>query len=224
MRTGTPVNELSDFEIRRYSYERGTEKMQLGFPKQRLTPGWGLLCVSVLLNGGLIAEQSTGLEDGSSLWLHVRVEEAGTGEKVNVNIPLSVVDTMLPLMEKQHLSKGKAELHKNGLTVKDLREVWKTLRAQGDTVIVGVESSDADFRVFIENDDLIIESEENSKKQIHVNIPAQLVDGLLSGEGDELNLAAALRILQGLGSRDFVSVRDEKATVQVWIDERGASR
>ena len=76
---------------------------------------------------------------------------------------LAILDVLngYALVERQPLSKDKVELHKKGLTVMDLRQVLKTLRALGDMVIVGVGSSDADFRVFIGNDDLIIQSEEN---------------------------------------------------------------
>ena len=44
-------------------------------------------------------------------WLHVRVEEGGArGETVSVNVPLSVVESMLPLIHIEELEGGKLNL------------------------------------------------------------------------------------------------------------------
>ena len=42
-------------------------------------------------------------------WLHVHVEEAG-GETVNVNIPLSIVESMLPHIAVDELQNGKLQI------------------------------------------------------------------------------------------------------------------
>ncbi|MDA2925751.1 hypothetical protein MYX78_00720 [Acidobacteria bacterium AH-259-G07] len=152
-------------------------------------------------------------------WLHVRVEEAGKGEKVKVNIPLAVVETVLPLVKEQHLAKGRVRLQEKGFTVSDLREVWRTLRAEGDMTLVELESSDADVRVFIEGDYLRVESAETSEKKIHISVPTPVVDALLSGEGEEIDILAALQVLQQMGGQEIVSVQDDDTSVRVWIDE-----
>ena len=43
-------------------------------------------------------------------WLHLRVEEAETGETVKVNLPLSVVETLLPLVQEKPLTESRARL------------------------------------------------------------------------------------------------------------------
>ena len=47
----------------------------------------------------------------------------------------------------------------------------------------------------------------------------EVVDALFSGEGDELNVKAAISQLQKRRG-DIVRVNDETSTVRVWIDEK----
>jgi len=42
-------------------------------------------------------------------WLHVRVSESGDGEQVSVNIPLSVVQAILPAIETDDFRGGTAD-------------------------------------------------------------------------------------------------------------------
>jgi hypothetical protein len=51
-----------------------------------------------------------------------------------------------------------------------------------------------------------------------VEIPVDVVDALLSGPGDELDVRAALGQLQKRRG-DVVRVNDEHSTVRVWISE-----
>jgi hypothetical protein len=57
-----------------------------------------------------------------------------------------------------------------------------------------------------------------SREEVHVDVPVAVVDALLSGEGESLNVkagVAALRALRG----DIVRVNDKETSVRVWIDE-----
>lgn len=173
-----------------------------------------LLGLSILFSLTLVAWA------GSNQWLHIRVEKAGkSGENIKINVPLSLVETVLPMLEQKDFKGGKIRLPHQGMTVEDLREIWQSLRAQGDAEFVRVEKADQDLRVFIEGAYLYVKSSENSKKQVDVEIPVQVVDAMFSGQGDELNLAAAIRALQESGAREIISVKSEEESVRVWIDE-----
>jgi hypothetical protein len=50
-------------------------------------------------------------------------------------------------------------------------------------------------------------------------VPVALVDSLFAGEGEELNVKAALVELQKRRG-DIVRVNDSNAKVRVWIDEK----
>src|SRR5271156_43805 len=53
---------------------------------------------------------------------------------------------------------------------------------------------------------------------VEVKIPLSVVDALLSGKKDELDLVAGLRMLSSQGDTELVSVKDEENTVRIWID------
>ena len=45
-----------------------------------------------------------------------------------------------------------------------------------------------------------------------------MLDALLSGEGDELNIEAAIRALVEQGEGELVTVSGDDETVRVWVD------
>ncbi|MEZ5392694.1 MAG: hypothetical protein R2724_07385 [Bryobacterales bacterium] len=57
----------------------------------------------------------------------------------------------------------------------------------------------------------------DAPEQVRVDIPVDVVDALLSGEGEELNLRAAIQQLSGRRG-DIVNVTDARRCV--WIDAR----
>jgi hypothetical protein len=56
-------------------------------------------------------------------------------------------------------------------------------------------------------------------EQVRIEIPTSLVDALLSGEGDEANVQAAISELRKRRG-DIVRVQDDDSHVRVWIDEQ----
>jgi hypothetical protein len=54
---------------------------------------------------------------------------------------------------------------------------------------------------------------------VRVEIPVSLVDALLSGEGEEANIEAAIVELKKRRG-DIVRVQDDDSHVRVWIDEQ----
>ena len=58
-------------------------------------------------------------------------------------------------------------------------------------------------------------------EQVRIEIPVSLVDALLSGEGEEANIQAAIQELKKRRG-DIVRVQDDDSHVRVWIDEQNA--
>ena len=55
--------------------------------------------------------------------------------------------------------------------------------------------------------------------EVRVEVPVSLVDALLSGEGEQVNLQAAVgELMKRRG--DIVRVHDEDSNVRIWIDEQ----
>jgi hypothetical protein len=167
-------------------------------------------------------------------WLHVRVEEAKDATKVAVNLPLSVVEAVLKASPELIERHGKIHLgsehHGHGLKLADMRRVWKELAAVGDAELVTVESDDENVKVQKKGDlvQVFVEqkgrTDKDGKKQkgaeqVRVEIPVSLVDALLSGEGDEANIEAAVTELRKRRG-DIVRVQDDDSHVRVWIDDQ----
>ncbi len=59
---------------------------------------------------------------------------------------------------------------------------------------------------------------------VDVKVPQAVVEALLSGEGDEIDLAAAIRALAARGEGELVTVDNKDAKVRVWVDQLAEAR
>ena len=180
--------------------------------------------VSVLGPGmvALVASVGLGAESQASGWLHVRVEEAGKNSKVSVNLPLSVVEAALAAAPETIESHGRVHLGRGGhdMSLTDLRKVWRELKDAGDTDFVTVEEEHGENVKIARKGDLVeVHVTKGGKEEVTVQVPLSLVDVLLTGDGETLNLKAALAELQKRRG-DIVRVNDEHSNVRIWIDER----
>jgi hypothetical protein len=201
--------------------------------RKSLVAGFGL-ALGLLPAAGSMAQTS-------NAWLHIRVDEAEKASKVRVNLPMTVVEAALkaaPGIIEEH---GKVNLGAHhGMKLADLRNVWKQLAAVGDAEFVTVESEGDNVRVQRKGDLVLIEvdSKGAARKaeagkgtaeaqprgakrpgEVRVEVPVSLVDALLSGEGDEVNIQAAIAELQKRRG-DIVRVHDTDSNVRIWIDEQ----
>jgi hypothetical protein len=183
--------------------------------KTNATIGAGLMALA-LVPGGPVAAQSP------TPWLHVRVEEPGKGSRVHVNLPLNVVEVALKAAPDTIASEGRIHFGREGrgMKVADLRRMWTELKSVGDTDLVTVEEKDENVKVGRKGDLVVVRIERKGKEEVKVEVPVEVVDALLSGDGEELNLKAALEQLRKRRG-DIVRVNEESNTVRVWIDEQG---
>lgn len=163
------------------------------------------------------------LAQASTFWLHVRVQEKGKTESVKVNVPVSLIETVLPIIEDHQLEAGKIHLENQELTVQEIREIWQQVQSQGNYELASIDSDDSRVRVALEGNDLIVRSTEGSDTEVMVKVPKSVVDALLSGEGNQLNLMAAVGVLKTMGAQELVNITDDETFVRIWIDESSAS-
>ena len=85
---------------------------------------------------------------------------------------------------------------------------------------VTVEEDDESVRVWKETGYLKVHVIDggHSNEQVDVQIPLVVVDSLLSGDSDELNLEAAIRALVAEGEGELVTVSGDDEKVRVWVD------
>ena len=174
-----------------------------------------ILLVALVLGFGL-----SSLASAAGLWLHVRVEEAD-GAKVKVNVPASMVEKAIAMIPDEHMRHGRIHFDDewDHMTPAQLRELWQEIKDSPDMTFVTVEEDDESVRVWKEAGYLKVHViEEHRNEQVDVQVPLAVVDALLSGEGDELDIEGAIRALVDQGEGELVTVKGDDETVRVWVD------
>jgi hypothetical protein len=163
-----------------------------------------------------------------SAWLHIRVDEneggkAGKGSKVRVNVPLSVVEAVLESAPQKFVEKGRIKLdmgkNDHDLSLEEMRRVWKELKDAGDTDLVSVEDGDEHVTVARKGDLVQVRvTNDKDQEQVHVDVPVNLVDAMLAGDSESVDVKAVIRELRSRRG-DIVRVTDKNSAVRIWIDE-----
>ena len=160
-------------------------------------------------------------------WLHIRVEQAHNDESVSINVPLSLVASLLPLVETDEFRGGRIRIHdpwgEDGI---DLREVMEAVREAPDAEFITVRERDKTLRVSKENGYLIVrtdEAGEDDDEVVHIRLPLAVVDAMLARD-NEIDLMAGLEALADYDDGDLVMVRDGDEVVRIWIDSSETGR
>jgi hypothetical protein len=158
-------------------------------------------------------------------WLHVLVDETGgKGERMRVNVPLSMAEKVIPAIETRELHDGCVRLHGkfNGV---DLPALMEAVQSAQDGEFVSVRQPGSDVRVAKQNGFLLIKVRDKGRQgeQVDVKIPLAVASALVSGGKNELDIAAGIRALREYGSTELVAVRGRDERVRIWVDSRNAS-
>ena len=163
-------------------------------------------------------------------WLHVRVEESGPeGELVRINLPLSLAEKVLPAINHKQLRGGKVKVKEAKFEDVDLRAILDALRTAPENEFITIQSTKQNVRVAKAGGNLLVKVRETKGKEkpetenVEVSIPFPVVDALLSGGKDELDLLAAVRALGTVGDMTLVTVDDSKNKVRIWVDSQNTS-
>jgi hypothetical protein len=185
--------------------------------RKDLTP----IVTLALFAAGTLAGARAAAAQSSIPWVHIRVEETAHPSKVNVNLPLTVVEAALKAAPDTVVADGRLQLghHCHGLKVANLRQMWLELKKAGDTEFVSVEEKDETVKVARRGEIVEVRVLRNGSEEVHVEVPVSLVDAFFSGNGEEVDVKAAVRELAKRRG-DIVRVKDDDSTVHIWIDEK----
>lgn len=182
--------------------------------------------LSLLLVLGLALPTVAAAKDAP--WIHIEVLESGGDEaKVNINVPLSLVDVALDMAEDQmeidgdvQISNGMVRIHDSDVSVEDMRRMWRELREAGDAEFVTIEEKDESVKISRRGDFVFVNVVERHEggDTVDIKIPVAMVDVLLQGTGEELNLKGALAELQKMPAGDILTVDGSSERVRIWID------
>ena len=154
----------------------------------------------------------------SDRWIHVRVESWDGGpENVSINVPLDMVESMLPLIGTDEFHDGRIHLDDLDIDGIDLPAMLQALQDAPDAEFVTVQTEDQHVRVAKEDGYLKVVVEGRRSERVRVMMPMAVVEALVGRGGNELDVAAALHRLADFDG-DLVTVDSDEGTVRVWID------
>jgi hypothetical protein len=160
-------------------------------------------------------------------WLHVRVISTNSkGETVRVNVPLEMAEKVLPAIDHDRLHNGKVRIGCMDCDGVDVRTLFEAVRTAKDGEYVTVQSNGADVSVMKKDGQMLVHVHDKNKSKdsrIEVKVPMKVVEALLSGSKDELDIVAGLHALASQGDVELVSVKDEENTIRVWLDSKNVT-
>jgi hypothetical protein len=162
-------------------------------------------------------------------YLHIRVEDSAHGESVNVNLPLSMAERVLPAVNHGNLHQGRVTISHADMDGIDVPALLDAIHTAPDNEFVTVKKHDQKVRVAKMNGNLVVHVTEGGKDskdphKMEITVPMKVVDALFStAKKDELDIAAAIRALSAAGDTLLVTVHDATQHVRIWVDSRGSS-
>lgn len=180
--------------------------------------GTGLVVVAVLATIVTVVTQ----ESANPIpWLHVQIDRGQPGDdNIGINLPLGAATAVLSMAPNTVVVNGHLAVGpEHGLSVSGIREIWRELRSTGDAELVTMEDGASAVRVARVGDRVEIRvTEAGTRGTVEADFPVSVVDALLSGEGETVNVDAALEALGTLRG-DVVRVTEHDRQIRVWVDE-----
>lgn len=202
-----------------------------------------VLTLALVTAGSVVTRiaRAQGGSQSAERWLHVSViSKEANGETVRVNVPLALVEKVLPAISKDKLKSGKVRVREFEMNGVDIRAILEAVQNTRDGEFVTVESRKQNVRVAKEAGYLIVKVREMKEprkevkpeekpaapveERVDIRVPMSVVEALLSGAKDELDLVAAIRALSAHGDTILVTVEDRENTVKVWVDSKNAAQ
>ena len=178
-----------------------------------------------ILDTALAAALIAGPASAADLWFHVEVNGGKHGEQATINLPLSMVDTLAPMISGRAHAAGHVRLDDRDYSVAELRRIWRELEAGPDATYVTVNDRDSKVRIAKRGNYLVMEANDRAEgEDVQARIPLSVMRALLSGSGDELNVGAALEALAAEGAGELVTVTGDEETVRIWVDAASEGR
>ena len=155
----------------------------------------------------------------TSSWLHVQVEGEGETGQFALNLPLRAVGAFVAMAPDEVVSSdGRLTVaEEHGVSVSEIRTMWRELMAAGDSEFAAVQRDDRTIRIARAGDQIEV-AVTSADENIRIDLPVVVIDALLSGDGETLNLVAAIDQLGDLRG-DIVRVTEETRQIRIWVDE-----
>ena len=153
-------------------------------------------------------------------WLHVQVEgEDDDARPLALNLPPRAIGALVAMAPDEIISSdGRLTVaEKHGVSLSDIRAMWKEIMAAGDSEFATFQRADRTFTAARVGDrvELHVKGE---GENMRLDLSVVVVGALLSGDGETLNLVAAIDQLDEFRG-DIVRVTEDTRQTRVWVDE-----
>ena len=178
-----------------------------------------LLAVIMMVVGFGATVGTQAAQQGPESWIHIEIDREGD-DHVNLNLPLAAIEAALALAPESIVRDGQLQLGQQQVPVAVIRGMWQELRSVGDAEIATIQHEGNNVRIAREGETILVRvsSEDDDGEDVRVEIPVPVVDALLSGDGDMLNIRAAIQELSTMRG-EMVRVIAANNNIRVWIDE-----
>ena len=154
-------------------------------------------------------------------WVHVEVTGDG-GENMNLNLPLAAIEAVIALAPDTIVRDGQLRLgDEHEVPVAAIHGMWRELRDVGEAEFATIRHDGRDVRIAREGSTILVSvsgRDGDADEAVRAEIPVPVVDALLSGDGDTLNVRAAIQELSTLRG-EMVRVIESDNNIRIWIDE-----
>lgn len=184
------------------------------------------IAVMCVFATGLALSEPRAAAAPAERYLHVRVQDGAKGENVNVNVPLSMAEKVLPAVNNGNLHNGRINISQSDLQGVDVKTILDAIRTAPDNEFVSIKNTDQDVHVMKSNGNILIRVRDANKggQKVDITVPMKVVDALFSTVKDnELDVAAALHALDEAGETLLVTVEDATEHVRIWVDSHNTS-
>src|SRR5262245_44491074 len=79
-------------------------------------------------------------------WIHIRVDDAGEKGRVDIQVPLGLVSSLLPVLKNKH-GDGSIQIDGEHVDADDLRLYWNAVKNSKDGEYVTVHDRDSDVKI-----------------------------------------------------------------------------
>ena len=151
-------------------------------------------------------------------WIHI--EGAGDTGNMNLDLPLAVIEAALAMAPGAIVSDGQLRLGgDHEIPLAAIRNMWHQLRDAGDAEFATLQFEGQDVEIVREGEAVFLTvNAGDAAAEVRVEVPVTVLDAVLSGEGELLNVRAAIEALSPLRG-EVVRVIGLGNNIRVWIDE-----
>lgn len=159
----------------------------------------------------------------SSRWIHVRVDEDGDdGAKVDIQVPLTMVSSLLPTLKKKiEIHQGRIDLGDDDeMTLDEMRGYWAAVKRSKDGNYVTVRDGSDTVRIAKRGGIVHVDvTADRGSERVKLRLPAPIVDAVL-GENDSIDVGELMRALAGVPNGEIIAVDGDDSRVRIWIDDK----